>query len=144
MSSIYIKQPPDKTSQKKCFSQTSYIVFLVTVIILSIILIIVLILYFSQSSSKIDPKNCPPKVTGLLTNTSKKVKTPASNCGTVSDCRFTVTSIQGGSDICTSLGRAKCAQFSLEQVNNSNNYTMVVSSSLDTENATGSDVFQPL
>jgi len=138
------KNPPPPPSTKKCFSTPSFAILVTAVIIFGIVAIIFIILYFRQNSGLIDPANCPPKVTGLIASPNVNISTPATNCGNIANCTYTVTSLANADQICIGLGTSKCAAFSLTHVPLTNNYTMVVSSSTSTTVASGTDTYVPL
>lgn len=139
--SIRNTAPPPPSPTTKKYSTASFAILLTAAIIFGIIAIIFIILYFRGNSSKIDPSQCPPKVTGLVVTTNTKITTPATNCGNVSNCTYTVSTLENARGICLGLGSTKCASFSLEQQPLSNNYTMIVSSSTATTPTTGTDTF---
>lgn len=115
------------------------IVFLVIFLALIIVLII---LYYRRDANLIDPSNCPEKVTGILATPDTQINQLASNCGSQADCTFLVSSLKDAVQTCTGLGSTKCAAFTLKQVNNSNGYTMTVSSSTGTSALSGSDSYR--
>lgn len=136
------RPPYNEPPKVEGYSKSAFFIMLITTIIVAVILIVILILYFRRGSTLVDPSKCPTKVSGILVSTNTKVASPATNCGNVANCTFTVPSIQDGVDICKNLGPSKCAIFSMEQQSNSNDYTMVVSSTTDTASQNGSDVFK--
>ena len=128
--------------EKKGFSPAAFYIALIMLIILAIIVIILIILYFRKGSDLINPADCPAGVTGLGAEPDTTVATPATNCGSNATCTYTVTSLQQAQTTCSSLGPSKCAKFSLAPVNNSNNYTLTISSSTATSSLTGSNSYR--
>lgn len=131
----------DEPPKIEGYSKASFFIMLITTIILAVILVVILIIYFQRGATLIDPSKCPVKVSGILINPNTKVTTVATNCGNVTNCTFTVGSVQESVDICKNLGPSKCAAFSMQQQTNSNSYTMIVSSSTDISTQNGSDAY---
>jgi hypothetical protein len=123
------------------YSKASFFIMLITTIILAVILVVILIIYFQRGATLVDPSKCPVKVSGILISPNTKVTTVATNCGNVANCTFAVGSVQDAVDICKNLGPTKCSTFSMQQQSNSNNYTMVVSSSTNISSQNDSDSY---
>lgn len=128
-----------KTNGKSPFA---FYMMLIFVILVVIILIIIIVLYFRQQSALIDPANCPEKITGLVATSNAKISTIATNCGNNPNCTYTVASLGDAEQICLDLGTAKCKAFSLEQQPNTNNFTLTISSSINTVTSTGIDTYR--
>lgn len=142
MSTRPSRKPPVKECPKeKGFSPVAFYLIMAAAIILTIVLIVFLILYFRKNTNLIDPANCPENIHGLVAQPDTTI-TPATNCGNVANCTFTVASLIAAEDICRNLGPTKCAAFSMQQQPASNNYTMQVSSSTTTSVLAGSDTYR--
>lgn len=117
-------------------------IFFILVIVAA--LVVFMILYFRKNAALIKPSQCPDKVSGLLVNADVTVTQVASNCGTQADCTFQTGSVKDAVTICENLGPAKCASFSLSQIQNSDLYTMKVSDATTTSVSVGTDTYRIL
>lgn len=129
-------------TKSKGFSSAAFYALLITTIVAAVVLIVILYLYFRQQGSRIDPNQCPEALSGILITPDKQVATTASNCGTVLNCEYTVGTISEAVTICQELGPNKCKAFSLRQVTNSDDFTMLVSDSTNTIDVIGTDTLR--
>jgi hypothetical protein len=114
----------------------------VFLVILLALVIILLILYFRRDSTLIKTENCPEKITGVLASPDRQINAVATNCGSQADCTFLVNSLSTAVQTCNELGSSKCAAFTLKQINNTNGYTMTVSSETGNSADPGSDTYR--
>lgn len=117
-------------------------VSIVFLIIFLALIIVLMIFYFRRDSTLIKPEDCPEKITGVLATPDTQINQLASDCGVQADCTFLVASLKDAVQTCTGLGSSKCAAFTLKQVNNTNGYTMTVSSGTGISALSGSDSYR--
>uniref|UniRef100_A0A6C0CGW1 Uncharacterized protein n=1 Tax=viral metagenome TaxID=1070528 RepID=A0A6C0CGW1_9ZZZZ len=137
-----LRKPPE--CKKEGISPAAFITTIVFMILLAILVIIIMILYFRKGANLIDPSKCPAAISGLVATPDTTINTVATNCGSQADCTYTVNSLEQAALLCSSLSGSKCAAFTLKQINNSNTYTMTISSATGKSALVGSDTYVPV
>tara|TARA_R110001632_G_scaffold112178_4_gene223176 strand:+ start:1286 stop:1729 length:444 start_codon:yes stop_codon:yes gene_type:complete len=131
-----------KDGKREGFSPIAFGLSTTIAIILAVALIILIILYFRRDSNLINTDECPPALEGLLVQSDKQLNTTATNCGTQTNCTYTVNSVKSAEQICRDLGSLKCAAFTMTQLPSSDQYTMKVSSETGTSIDVGSETYR--
>lgn len=132
----------DEPPKREGVAPLAFGISTIFLVILLALVIVLIILYFRRDANLINPANCPEKIVGVLATPNTQINQIASNCGSQSDCTFLIASLGEAVQTCKDLGSEKCAAFTLEQINNSNGYTMKVSSSTGTSALSGADTYR--